>query len=144
MGEKRRGSSLPDPARLVDRATEAAGDAGDLGAELVATGVDAATSVISRLTSSPEEIVGAPRRHAKQASGSTGPAKRTGATVKRAAEVAARENRKMARAEGSAVKKVAKDARKTSKKVAKAAKPSKAAKPKSAKRKAAKRSSKKR
>ena len=137
MGEKRRGSSLPEPSRIIDRAAEAAADAGDLGAELLSTGVDATTSVIGRLTSSPEELVSAPRRHAKQPIG-PGTAKRTGATVKRAAEVAAQENRKMARAEASAGKRVVKDARKASSKVAKAAKPKKstksrkAAKPKKA------------
>ena len=118
MGEKRRGSSLPGPARIIDRAAEAAGDAGDLGAELLSTGVDAATNVISRLTSSPEDFVKAPRRHSKQATGSAGAAKHTGATVKRAAEAAARENRKMARAEASAGKRVVKDARKASSKAA--------------------------
>jgi hypothetical protein len=128
MGEKRRRNSLPGPSRLIGRATEAAGDAGDLGAELLSTGVDAATSVISRLTSSPEEPMKAPRRHAKQASGAAGVARRTGVTVKRAAEVAAQQNRKIARAEGSAVKKVAKAARKTGRKVAKASKPRKATK----------------
>jgi hypothetical protein len=124
MGTKRR-SGLPEPSRVIDRAAEAAGDAGDLGAELLATGVDAATNVIARLTSSPEEVVKVPRRHAKQESGS---AKRAGATVKRAAEAAARENRKMARAEGSATTKVVREAQKTGRKVAKAAKARKSTK----------------
>jgi hypothetical protein len=86
MGEKKKLRNLPVPSRLIDRAAEAAGDAGDLGAELLYTGVDAATSVIGRLTSPPEEITKPPRRHDKKASGSAGASKRVGATVKRAAE----------------------------------------------------------
>jgi len=123
LGEKRRRISLPEPALLIGRATEAAGDAGDLGAELLSTGVDAATNVISRLTSLPEEPASSPRRQANQATGSRGVAKRVGATVKRAAKTAAKENRKVARAEVSAGKKVAAKAQKTVRKVVKTAKP---------------------
>ena len=112
MADRRRGGRLPDPSRMVDRAAEAAGDAGDLGAELLSTGVDAVTSLIGGLTSAPEEVVKAPRRRANQGSGATG-AKRVGATVKRAAKTMARENRKTARTEATAAKKAASGARKT-------------------------------
>ncbi len=121
MPKRRRTETLPEPSQLIDRAAEAASDAGDLGAELLSTGVDTATSVLSRLTSVPEEGMKPPRRHAQRAAGSSAAVNRTGATVKRAAEVAARENRKMARDEASAGKKVANAAKKTGRKVAKAA-----------------------
>ncbi len=145
MGEKRTRVSLPEPSRMIGRAAEAAADAGDLGAELLSTGVDAATGVIGRLTSVPEETTSSPRRQASRVSGSSGVGKRVGATVKRAAKTAATENRKVARAEASAGKKVVAKAQKAGRKVVKAAKPSrnaKAAKP-ARKVKAAKRGRKK-
>lgn len=119
MAERRRGARLPDPSRMVDRAAEAAGDAGDLGAELLSTGVDAVTSLIGGLTSAPEEVVRAPRRRANQGTGSTGATRRAGATVKRAANVMATENRKMAKTEAAAGKKVAASARKSARKAVK-------------------------
>ena len=119
MAERRRGARLPDPSRMVDRAAEAAGDAGDLGAELLSTGVDAVTSLIGGLTSAPEEVVGAPRRRANQGTGSAGSTKRVGATVKRAAQAMAGENRKTARTEARAAKKVASGAKKTARKAVK-------------------------
>ena len=116
MAERRRDNRLPDPSRMVDRAAEAAGDAGDLGAELLSTGVDAVASLIGGLTSSPEEVVRAPRRRTNQG---TGAAKRVGATVKRAAQAMAKENRKTARTEAKAAKKVASGAKKTARKAIK-------------------------
>lgn len=116
MAERRRGNRLPDPSRMVDRAAEAAGDAGGLGAELLSTGVDAVTRLIGGLTSAPEEVVSSPRRRANQGSGSAGGAKRVGATVKRAAQAMARENRKTARTEATAAKKAVSGARKTARK----------------------------
>ena len=118
MAERRRGARLPDPSRVVDRAADAAGDAGDLGAELLSTGVDAVTRLIGGLTSAPEEVVGAPRRRANQGTGSAG-ARRVGATVKRAAQAMARENRKTARTEATVAKKVASGAKKTARKTVK-------------------------
>lgn len=117
MAERSRGSRLPDPSRMVDRAAEAAGDAGDLGAELLSTGVDAVTSLIGGLTSAPEEVVRSPRRSGNQ--GSVGVTKRTGATVKRAAQVMAQENRKTARTEATVAKKVASGAQKIARKAVK-------------------------
>ena len=119
MAERSRGSRLPDPSRVVDRAAEAAGDAGDLGAELLSTGVDAVTRLIGGLTSAPEEVVRAPRRTGNKGAGSAGVTKRTGATVKRAAQVMAQENRKTARTEAAAAKKVASGAQKTARKAVK-------------------------
>lgn len=88
MAKSREVRNLPEPGRIIDRAAEAAGDAGDLGAELLSTGVDAATEIFDRLTSTPEEPMKAPRRHATKATGSAGAPGRTHATVKRAAESA--------------------------------------------------------
>ena len=119
MADRRRGARLPDPSRMVDRAAEAAGDAGDLGAELLSTGVDAVTSLIGGLSSAPEEVVRAPRRRANQGTGSAGTTKRAGATVKRAAKVMAQENRKTARTETTAAKKAASRAKKTARKAVK-------------------------
>ncbi|HKO42403.1 MAG TPA: hypothetical protein VJU84_03885 [Pyrinomonadaceae bacterium] len=122
MAERRRGARLPDPSRMVDRAAEAPGDAGDLGAELLATGVDAVTSLIGGLTSAPEEIVKAPRRRGNQGTGSAGPTRRVGATVKRAAKAMASENRKTARTEARAAKKVTSGAKNTARKAVKSSK----------------------
>ena len=118
MAERRRGSRLPDPSRMVDRAAEAAGDAGDLGAELLSTGVDAVSSLIGTLTSASEEVVRAPRRRGNQGTGSAATTKRVGATVKRAAQTMAQENRKTARTEAKAAKKAASGAQKTARKTA--------------------------
>ena len=122
MAERRRGARLPDPSRVVDRAAEAAGDAGGLGAELLATGVDAVSSLIGSLTSAPEEVVKAPRRRGNQGMGSAGSTKRVGATVKRAAKAMASETRKTARTEVTAAKKVASRANKTARKAVKSSK----------------------
>lgn len=119
MADRRRGARLPEPSRMVDRAAEAAGDAGDLGAELLSTGLDAVTSLIGGLTSAPEEVVRGPRRRANQGTGTAGATKRAGATVKRAAQVMASENRKTARTEATAAKKVASGAKKTARKAVK-------------------------
>ena len=119
MAERKRGTRLPDPSRMVDRAAEAAGDAGGLGAELLSTGVDAVTSLIGSLTSTPEDVVRAPRRRANQGTGTAGATKRVGATVKRAAQAMARENRKTARTEATAAKKAASGAKKTARKAVK-------------------------
>lgn len=116
MGERRRGSRLPGPSRMVDRAAEAAGDASDLGAELLSTGVDAVTRLIGGLTSAPEEVVRAPRRTGNQGTRSAGATRRVGATVKRAANVMATENRKIAKTEVAAGKKVAARAQKSARK----------------------------
>lgn len=119
MADRRRGARLPEPSRMVDRAAEAAGDAGDLGAELLSTGLDAVTSLIGGLTSAPEEVVRGPRRRANQGTGTAGATKRAGATVKRAAEVMATENRKTAKTEAAVGKKVAARAQKSARKAIK-------------------------
>ena len=119
MAERRRGARLPDPSRVVDRAAEAAGDAGGLGAELLATGVDAVSSLIGSLTSAPDEVVKAPRRRGNQGTGSAGSTRRVGATVKRAAKAMASDTRKTARSEATAAKKVASRANKTARKAVK-------------------------
>lgn len=125
MAERRRGSRLPDPSRMVDRAAEAAGDAGDLGAELLSTGVDAVTSLIGGLTSAREEVVRAPLRRGNQGTRSAVATRRVGATVKRAAQVMAQENRKTARTEARATKKAASGAQKTARKALRSSTPSK-------------------
>ena len=119
MAERRRGARLPDPSRVVDRAAEAAGDASGLGAELLATGVDAVSSLIGGLTSAPEEVVKAPRRKGNRWTGSAGSTNRAGATVKRAAKAMASETRKTARTEATAAKKVVSRAKKTARKAVK-------------------------
>ena len=119
MADRRRGARLPEPSRMMDRAAEAAGDAGNLGAELLSTGVDAVTSLIGGLTSAPEEVVRAPRRRGNQGTGSAGATKRVGATVKRAAQVMATENRKTVKTEAGAGKKVAARAQKSARKAIK-------------------------
>ena len=116
MADRKRRARVPEPSTMVDRAAEAAGDAGDLGAELLATGVDAVTSLIGGLTSAPEEVVRAPRRRGNQGTGSAGATRRVGATVKRAANVMATENRKVAKTEATAGKKVAARAQKSARK----------------------------
>ena len=122
MADRRRGARLPEPSGMVDRAAEAASDAGNLGAELLSTGVDAVTSLIGGLTSAPEEVVRAPRRRGNQGTGSAGATKRVGATVKRAAQVMATENRKTVKTEAAAGKKVAARAQKSARKAVKSAK----------------------
>ena len=94
MAKSRDVRNLPEPSKLIDRAAEAASDAGDLGAELLSTGVDAATEIYERLTSTPEEPMKPPRRHASKASGSAGTTGGTHTTVKRAAESAETEEDK--------------------------------------------------
>ena len=119
MANRTRGPRLPGPSRMMDRAAEAAGDAGDLGAELLSTGVDAVTSLIGGLTSAPEEVMAPPRRRSRQATGSGGAVKRTGATVKRAAKVMATANRRTAKTEAKVGKSVAKRTRKAARKASK-------------------------
>ena len=126
MAGRKRTQRLPEPSRMMDRAAEAAGDAGDLGAELLATGVDAVTSLIGGLAGRPEEVITPPRRRSIQATGSGGAVKRTGATVKRAAAVMASANRKTAKTEAAVGKLVATRAQKTARKATKS--PTRAAK----------------